>query len=94
MAEVQVRFARALQTQAGLPDCCTAEAATAREALRALSERHPQLQRFVLDDRQRLRRHVNIFINDAQIADRIELSDLLRDGDRLHILPAVSGGAA
>ncbi len=94
MAEVQVRFARALQTQAGLPSFCTAEAATAREALRALSERHPQLQRFVLDDRQRLRRHVNIFINDTQIADRIELSDPLRDGDRLHILPAVSGGAA
>jgi len=94
VAEVRVRFARALQAQAGLPGLCTAEAATAREALHALAERYPQLPRFVLDDQQRLRRHVNIFINDALIADRIELSDPLRDGDQLHILPAVSGGAA
>ena len=93
MAEVEVCFARALQSQAGLPTACAAQADTAGEALQALSRHYPQLRRFVLDDQLRLRRHVNIFINDALIGDRVRLSDPLRDGDRLHILAAVSGGA-
>ena len=94
MADVEVRLARALQTQAGLPASCGIAAATAREALNRLAELHPQIQRFVLDDQQRLRRHVNIFINDTLIDDRVHLSDRLHDGDRPHILPAVSGGTA
>ena len=94
VAKIEVRLARALQTQADLPGSCAIAAATAREALNRLAELHPQIQRFVLDDQQRLRRHVNIFINDALIDDRVHLSDRLHDGDRLHILPAVSGGTA
>lgn len=93
MAEVRIRLARALQSQAGVPGSCAAQAATARGALQQLSQRHPQLDRFVLDDQRRLRRHVNIYINDQLINDRDGLSDRLRDGDEIHILPAVSGGA-
>ena len=93
MAEVEVLFARSLQSQARLPASCGTQAATANEAVHALAQRYPQLRRFVLDDQLRLRRHVNIFINDALIRDRVKLSDRLSDGDRLHILAAVSGGA-
>ncbi len=93
MPEVEVRFARALQSQARLPASCTASAATARQAVRAVAAHYPQLERFILDDQRRVRQHVNIFINDTQIRDRIELSDPLHEGDQLHILPAVSGGA-
>ena len=93
MPEVEVRFARALQSQARLPASCTASAATAQQAVRAVAEHYPQLERFILDDQRRVRQHVNIFINDTQILDRIELSDPLHEGDQLHILPAVSGGA-
>ena len=93
MAEVEVLFQRSLQSQAGLPASCDARAETASEAVHAISRRYPQLRRFVLDDQLRLRRHVNIFINDALIRDRVALSDRLSDGDRLHILAAVSGGA-
>ena len=93
MAEVEVLFARSLQSQARLPAACDAHGATAGEAVRIVAQRYPQLRRFVLDDQLRLRRHVNIFINDALIRDRVKLSDRLSDGDRLHILAAVSGGA-
>ena len=93
MPQVEVRFARALQSQAHLPASCTASAATARQAVRAVARHYPQLERFILDDQRRVRQHVNIFINDTQIRDRIELSDPLHEGDQLHILPAVSGGA-
>ena len=93
MPQVEVRFARALQSQAHLPASCTARAATARQAVRAVAAHYPQLERFILDDQRRVRQHVNIFINDTQIRDRIELSDPLHEGDQLHILPAVSGGA-
>ena len=93
MPQVEVRFARALQSQARLPASCTASADTARQAVRAVAAHYPQLERFILDDQRRVRQHVNIFINDTQIRDRIELSDPLHEGDQLHILPAVSGGA-
>ena len=93
MPQVEVRFARALQSQARLPASCTASAATAQQAVRAVAAHYPQLERFILDDQRRVRQHVNIFINDTQIHDRIELSDPLHEGDQLHILPAVSGGA-
>ena len=93
MPEVEVRFARALQSQARLPASCTASADTAQQAVRAVARHYPQLERFILDDQRRVRQHVNIFINDTQIRDRIELSDPLHEGDQLHILPAVSGGA-
>lgn len=90
---IGIRMARGLRAQVDVPECVRVEGATAREAIDALIEIHPPLRRFVLDDACRLRQHVNIFINDEQISDRDQLSDSVNEGDRVHILPAVSGGA-
>ena len=92
-ATVQARLGRGLRAHVDAPELIEVRGDTAREALDDLITCHPELTRFVLDDARRLRRHVNIFINDEQLRDRIDLSDPVHDGDRLHILPAVSGGA-
>lgn len=91
---VEIRMARGLRVHVDVPERVEVEGATAREAIEALIAAHPALRRFVLDDAQRLRQHVNIYINDELIADRDELSDCISEGDTLYILPAVSGGAA
>lgn len=90
---VEIRMARGLRVHVDVPERVSVEGGTAREAIEALIEIHPVLRRFVLDDAQRLRQHVNIYINDELIADRQELSDGVQAGDKLYILPAVSGGA-
>lgn len=90
---VEIRMARGLRVHVDVPERVDVEGATAREAIEALIADHPALRRFVLDDASRLRQHVNIYINDELIADRDELSDAVRPGDRVYILPAVSGGA-
>ena len=91
---VEIRMARGLRVHIDVPERVQVEGTTAREAIDALIEIHPPLRRFVLDDARRLRQHVNIYINDELIADRHQLSDGVEAGDKLYILPAVSGGAA
>jgi molybdopterin converting factor small subunit len=86
-------MARGLRVHVDVPERVEVEGATAREAIEALVALYPALHRFVLDDATRLRQHVNIYINDELIVDRDELSDEVRSGDRVYILPAVSGGA-
>lgn len=91
---VEVHLARGLRVHVEAPDRVVVSGANAREAIDDLIRLHPLLGKFVLDDARRLRRHVNIFINDEQLCDRDQLSDPVSDGDRIHILPAVSGGAS
>jgi molybdopterin converting factor small subunit len=91
---IEIRMARGLRVHVDVPAAVTVDGSTARQAIDSLILAHPELSRFVLDDANRLRQHVNIYINDEMIDDRIELSDCLRQGDTLYILPAVSGGTA
>ena len=90
---VEIRLARGLRAHVDAPESVVVEGRTVREALDALIAMHPELRRFVLDDAERLRRHVNIFVNSEQLVDRETLADPIAGGDQLHILPAVSGGS-
>lgn len=65
---------------------------TVRSALSSVFERQPTLRRYLLADDGALRRHVNIFVNEELIEDRHGLSDAVGEGDRIHVLQAVSGG--
>jgi sulfur-carrier protein len=47
---------------------------------------------YVCDERGRLRRHVNIFIEDERIADRDRLTDAVQPDSRVFIMQALSGG--
>lgn len=62
------------------------------EVLLALDGQAPGLRDYLLDERGRLRRHVNVCINNALIQDRRALSDAVRDSDRVFIFQALSGG--
>lgn len=75
-------------------DCPTAEVAgaTVAEALAAVFAGNPRLRHYLLDDQGRLRRHVNLFVNDAAIADRDRLSDAIGADDELYVFQALSGG--
>lgn len=65
---------------------------TVRELVTALDARHPGLAGYLVDETGRLRRHVNVFIGEEPIGDRVGLSDPVPPGARVHILQALSGG--
>lgn len=68
------------------------EAATVAEAVQAVEAIAPGFAFYVCDERGRLRKHVNVFIEEELIADRARLSDPLKPGARVFILQALSGG--
>lgn len=59
------------------------------EVLRALEATWPKTVGWVLDERGRLRRHVNVFVN----GERVREDAAVQEQDRLHVLPSISGGA-
>ena len=67
------------------------DAATVHDAIACVIERHPLLRRYILTDTGLLQQHVNIFLNDALVADRRGLSESVQPSDEIHVLHAVSG---
>ena len=64
------------------------EGATVAELLRALERSQPALAGWVLDERGRIRPHINVFVN----AEPARENDPVAAGDRIDVLPAISGG--
>ncbi len=65
------------------------EGSTVGEVLRALERAHPRLGGWVLDERGRIREHVGVFVN----GERVDAGTSVAGSDRVHVLPAISGGA-
>lgn len=66
------------------------EGATVEELVRALERAHPAVDGWILDERGRIRRHINVFVNGERGGGRTEV----RPDDHVDVLPAISGGAA
>jgi molybdopterin converting factor small subunit len=68
------------------------DAGTIREALDGLVRTHPSLGERLRDEHGKLRPHLALFINDDD-ARLLGWEDApLRDGDIVHVIPAMSGG--
>ncbi|MBX3204256.1 MAG: MoaD/ThiS family protein [Labilithrix sp.] len=65
---------------------------TVREVIDELERRHPGFASYIADETGRLRRHVNIFVGEEPIHDRVRLGDALAPDARVFILQALSGG--
>jgi molybdopterin converting factor small subunit len=63
-------------------------AATVGEMIAALDSRWPGMRDRLCDSRPRVRRHINIFVDGR----RASLETALKDGIRVHVLTAISGG--
>ncbi len=70
------------------------EATTLGDALDALAARYPSLAERLRDEHGKLRAHLALFVNDED-ARLLGWEDAtLRDGDVVHVIPALSGGRA
>ncbi len=87
----QVSFTENLRRHVECPPVAVA-GSTVREVLDAVFADNPMLRSYILDDQGRVRRHVNVFINNEVVSDRLRLSDPVGPSDEVFVFQALSGG--
>jgi molybdopterin converting factor small subunit len=80
-----LRFYPSLQT-------AVVEGDSVAAVIRALELRFPGLSGYFVDDHGQLREHVNIFVGNQLIHDRVTLTDEVQAEDLIYIMQALSGG--
>jgi sulfur-carrier protein len=63
-----------------------------QSVVRSLDLAFPGIGQRILDDQERIRAHVNIFVNTENSKELKMERTRLKDGDVIHILPSVAGG--
>ena len=66
------------------------EGDTIAELLARLEREKPALHGWILDERGRIRRHINVFVNGEKGGEDTAVAA----DDRVDVLPAISGGCA
>ncbi len=69
-----------------------AECKTVKEAVDLIEQNYSGLKDYIVDENGSLRKHVNIFVGNQLIKDRKSLQDVLKDGDEVYVMQALSGG--
>jgi sulfur-carrier protein len=89
---VTVRIPTILRSYTGGSAEVSAQGATLAEVIEDLEANHPGLRARLLDDSGKLRRFVNVYVDDDDVrfADGLATSTL--EGAKLSIIPAVAGG--
>ncbi len=87
----QVKFTQHLERHLAAPPV-DVPGGTVREVLDNVFGQNPQLRGYVLDDQGRLRKHVVVFLDGRQIADRSGLSDSVEPSSEVLVMQALSGG--
>jgi len=91
---VTVRIPTPLQKLTGDKAEVQAEGATVQDLLASLEQQFPGLKERLCDPNGRLRRFVNVYVNEEDIRFLKQESTPVKDGDEVSIIPAIAGGAA
>ena len=87
-----IRIPTPLRTATGGAATVDVEATTVGEALSALESAHPGVAERLLDDNGKLRRFVNVFVDDEDVRFAQGLDTPVAQGATVSIIPAVAGG--
>lgn len=68
------------------------ENSTVLEAFCSLAVLYPAFRERVLDDAGEVRRNIHALVNGRNVQSRQGFATVLRDGDRLTVLPPMGGG--
>ncbi len=87
-----IRIPTPLRPYSGGNSIVTVNGATVGEALRDLTQQHPQLQSHLFDGDE-LRSFVNIYLNKEDVRGLQGTGTALNASDTLMIIPSIAGGA-
>ena len=89
---VQVRIPTPLQEFTQQKDVVQLEGETVKEVLANLNSAHSGIRQRLYDDNDKLRRFVNIYVNQEDIRFLQGENTKVKEGDELSIVPAIAGG--
>ena len=67
---------------------------TVTDLLSDLERRYPGVKERICDEHGKLRRFVNVFVNEEDIRFLQGDQTAIKDGDEISIIPAIAGGAS
>jgi molybdopterin synthase sulfur carrier subunit len=68
------------------------EGATIRDVINSLEQNYPGLKERICDEKNNIRRFVNVFVNDEDIRFLQDAETAVKPGDEVSIVPAIAGG--
>ncbi len=86
---VDVHVPTPLRSYTGKANVVQAEGDTLAAVFVDLDRRYPGLRFRLIDEQDRVREHIKLFVNRSPVAD---LAHPLHAGDAVHIITAISGG--
>lgn len=89
---VNVRIPTPLRKLTDNRDQVQADGATVGAIIEDLEKKHPGLKERLCDEDGKVRRFVNVFLNDEDIRFLESLDTPVKDGDELALVPAIAGG--
>jgi molybdopterin converting factor small subunit len=89
---VRIGFTTLFSDRVGGASSVEVDAPTVASALRAMTDRHPELAPLVWKSDGALNPVMVLFLNDRQLAPGA-LATPLQSGDRLDIIPSIEGGS-
>lgn len=89
---IKVRIPQPLQKLTGGKELVEASGANVKSLIDDLEKNFPGMKGRICDDSGRVRRFINIYINEEDIRFLQGDATELKDGDEVSIIPAIAGG--
>ena len=89
---IKVRIPTPLQTLTNNQPEVLIEGATVGELIEKLNSEYPGLKERVCDESGKIRRFINIFVNEQDIRFLEKEKTAVKEGDEVSIVPAIAGG--
>lgn len=89
---VKVRIPTPLQKLTGQKGEVQIQATTVQDLIEQLEKNYPGIKERLCDEKGKIRRFVNIYLNEEDIRFLKQEETPLKDGDDVSIVPAIAGG--
>lgn len=89
---IKVRVPTPLQKLTLDKDIVECDAKTIKDLVEILDKDYPGLRERICDENGKIRRFLNIYVNDEDIRFLDMDQTALKDGDEVSIIPAIAGG--
>lgn len=90
---IKVRVPTPLQKHTKNQPEVNVDAANVKDLIDALEEDFPGIKERICDEKGKIRRFINIYVNEEDVRFLQKDETSLKDGDEVSIIPAIAGGA-
>jgi sulfur-carrier protein len=89
---VPVRIPTPLRKLTQNQEIVQVEGTTIRDVINSLEQNYPGLKERICDEKNNIRRFVNVFVNEEDIRFLQDAETAVKPGDEVSIVPAIAGG--